>query len=162
MAKVLKKFNVLEFNNGKVKSYDVLPYFRNSWKEKYNKKDKEEIFQSVYPSKRREKFKKWVMSRSLYMFWGRCEWECLVGSWPYGSKQLKDDMQEFMSEPKDLNDIHTNIQFYNIITQNMQKIDVHEQIMMNIDHIVDILYVEFKIDKEYDKRRVAKKSGGDA
>ena len=162
MAKVLKKFNVIEFWNGKIKSHDVLPYFRNSWKEKYNKKDKEEILQAKQPSKRREKFKKWVMGRSSYMYWGRCEWECLVGSWPYGSKKLKDDMQVFMSEPKDLDDMRTNIDFYNIITQNMQKLDVHEQIMMNIDHIVDILYVEFKIDKEYDKRKVAKESSGNA
>ena len=44
----------------------------------------------------------------------------------------------------------------------MEKIDVYDQIMMNISTIVDILYTEFKIDEIYDKRRVAAKSSGNA
>ena len=44
----------------------------------------------------------------------------------------------------------------------MEKIDVYDQIMMNIDTIVDILYVEFKIDKKNDKRRVANQSSTEA
>lgn len=32
---------------------------------------------------------------------------------------------------------------------------------MNIDTLIDILYKEFKLDKYDDKRRMAKKSGGD-
>lgn len=143
----MKTFNVLIFNNGKVEYYDVLPYFRNSWKEKYNKEEKDKIKAAKYKTKRMQLFKEWVIGRSMYMFWSRCEWEMLIGSWPYGSKRINDQMKEFMSEGRNLDDYHDSIVLDNIITTDMEKIDVHEQIMMNIDTIVDILYQEFRLDK---------------
>jgi hypothetical protein len=35
-----------------------------------------------------------------------------------------------------------------IIMEDLKKIDVHEQIMMNIDIITDILFEEFKLEKK--------------
>lgn len=148
--KTLKKFNVLTFSNGKISEYDVLPYFRDSWKEKYNKKEKEKIKAAKYNSKRKQLFKEWVIGRSMYMFWSRCEWEMLIGSWPYGSKRINDKMKDFMSESRNLDDYHDSIVLDNIITTDMEKIDVHRQIEMNIDTIVDILYMELKLDKKYE------------
>ena len=145
--KPLKKFNVLTFSNGKIREYDVLPYFRDSWKEKYNKEEKEKIKTAKHDSKRKQLFKEWVRGRSCYMFWSRCEWEMLIGSWPYGSKRINDKMKEFISEGRNLDDYHDSITLDNIITTDMEKIDVHEQIMMNINTIVDILYHEFGLDK---------------
>ena len=49
-----------------------------------------------------------------------------------------------------LEKIDDKIQLENIITESMEKIDVHKQIEMNIDIIVDILYNEFKLDKKYE------------
>ena len=43
----------------------------------------------------------------------------------------------------DLGDYQDNINFYNAIMCDMHKIDIYEQIMMNIDIIVDILWEEF-------------------
>lgn len=143
----LKKFNVLTFSNGKIREYDILPYFRDSWKEKYNKEEKEKIKATKYQAKRKELFKQWVRGRSCYMFWARCEWEMLIGSWPYGSKNINDRMKVFMSEERDLDKYNDCIDFDNIITSDMEKIDVHRQIEMNIGIIVDILYQEFKLDK---------------
>ncbi len=37
----------------------------------------------------------------------------------------------------------TILKFRNIIIRDMAKIDVYEQLMMNIDILVDILYDEF-------------------
>ena len=145
--KQLKKFNVLTFSNGKICKYDVLPYFRDSWKEKYNKEEKNKIKAAKYKAKRMQLFKEWVRGRSLYMFWARCEWEMLIGSWPYGSKRINDQMREFMSENRNLDNYNDSIVLDNIITYDMEKIDVHEQIMMNIDTIVNILYQEFELDK---------------
>lgn len=145
--KSLKKFNVLTFSNGKIRVYDVLPYFRDSWKEKYNKEEKEKIKAAKYKTKRMQLFKEWVIGRSMYMFWSRCEWEMLIGSWPYGSKRINDQMKEFMSEDRNLDDYHDSIVLDNIITADMEKIDVHKQIEMNIDTIVNILYQELKLDK---------------
>lgn len=145
--KALKKFKVLTFSNGKIREYDILPYFRDSWKEKYNKEEKEKIKAARYDAKRRQLFKEWVLGRSRYMFWARCEWEMLIGSWPYGSKNIDDQMKKFMLKNPDLDRYNDRIDFDNIITSDMEKIDVHRQIEMNLNIIADILYSEFKLDK---------------
>jgi hypothetical protein len=145
--KPLKKFKVLTFSNGKIREYDILPYFRDSWKEKYNKEEKEKIKTAKSKARRMQLFTAWVRGRSRYMFWARCEWEMLIGSWPYGSKNINDQMKVFMSEERDLDKYNDRIDFDNIITSDMEKIDVHRQIEMNFSLIVDILYDEFKLNK---------------
>ena len=52
-------------------------------------------------------------------------------------------MEKFIATNPDLKDNKTNIDMCNIITKDMDIIDVHEQIMMNIDIVTDILYDEF-------------------
>lgn len=143
----MRTFKVLIFKNGKVEHYDVLPYFRNSWKEKYNKEEKNKIKAVKYKTKRMQLFKDWVIRRSNYMFRARCEYETLLASWPFGSYRLKNDMKEFLKNPVNLDDFTQGLKFENIIMADMEKIDVHEQIMMNIDTIVNILYKEFELDK---------------
>lgn len=65
--------------------------------------------------------KEWIKNASQYMFWARCQYEFLMAPWPY-----KEDT----------------------LIKDMYKIDVHEQIMNNIDVITNILYDEFKIEKK--------------
>jgi hypothetical protein len=89
----------------------------------------------------------WIKSASKYMFWARCEYEFLMASWPFGSKNMHNEIKEFFKKPQDLEYYSTRIDFDNIITRDMQKIDIHTQIMMNIDIITDILYKEFNLDK---------------
>lgn len=160
--KAIKKFKVLIYKQDKVEQYDVLPYFRNCWKEKYNKEQKIAIKEAKQPSKRKQLFKEYIISRSKYMYWARCEYETLLASWPFGSYRLRKEMQKFLEieHPIDLDNYTQCLNFENIIIADMHKIDVHDQIMMNIDTIIDILYKEFKLDKYDDKRRMAKKSGG--
>lgn len=64
----------------------------------------------------RESFKKWVESNSAYTFWSRCEYEFLIAPWPYNKD--KDEMK---------------------------KIDIHFQIMQNLDILVDLLIDELKL-----------------
>ena len=130
----MKRFNVLEFNwNTREKSeYDVLPYFRNVWNDKKYDFDKKEV-------KTKEDLKKWIKRVSQYQYWSRCEYEFLMGAWPFGTRQIIEDLQKV-----EIN-MDNSINISNIITQDMSKIDVHEQIMMNIDIITDILAEEFKI-----------------
>lgn len=71
--------------------------------------------------KDRKTLKEWIERCSRYMFWARCEYEFLMAPWPYRDDTLKDDMK---------------------------KIDVHEQIMMNIDVITELLFNEFKLNKK--------------
>lgn len=140
-------FNVLEFdvNSRKTKPYDVLPYFRNSWASKYNKEEKDEIKKT----RSKELFKEYIRTQAQYQFWARCEYEILVASWPFGSYRLTQDMKDFLKNNPDLDldSFAKNIEFENIIIRDMEKIDIYDQIMMNIDIIVDILYKEFNLDK---------------
>ena len=130
-----KKFNVLlrDFNKKKPIPYDVLPYFRREWAERY--KD--------IPVKTKEDLKTWIKDLSQQQFWSRCESEFLIAKWPFGGWQLTEDMKKFIATNPDLKDNKTNIDMCNIITKEMDVIDVHEQIMMNIDIVTDILYDEF-------------------
>lgn len=128
-------FNVLEYQQDKkeVKEYNILPCFIDTWKNKkfnFNRKD----------VKNKKGLKNWIVRVSQYHYWSRCEYECLIAPWPFGSKQMFDELakMEFKSE--------NYIDICNIITNDMSKIDIHSQIMMNIDIITDILSKVFKID----------------
>ena len=136
----MKKFHVLylDFNSKKVKPYDVLPYFRNCWKDKIYKKEVKEIKQSQSINR----LKDWIVNKSRYMFWARCEYEFLIAPWPFGCKQMYDDLKIFLPV-YNIGDLGHDIKFCNIITRSMEKIDIHEQIMMNIDIITEILFNEF-------------------
>lgn len=113
----IKKFNVLrwDFNTDKLTYYDVLPYFIDRYKENLN-----------------------------------------------FSKKHKDNLSEFWKVPKTLEDFkefierNSKYQFWGRceyemichgwpVRENDYKLDVHEQIMMNIDIIAEILYNELII-----------------
>ena len=64
---------------------------------------------------------------------------------------MTEEVIEFFSKNPNIKNNKDNIDFYNIITSEMECIDVHEQIMMNIDIITDILYEEF-IEKKKNKK----------
>lgn len=93
-------FNVInfEYNSKKFESYDVMPYLINCYKTVKRKKECPKTF---------DEFKQFVESKSMYMYWSRCEYEIILVDWPNGK---------------------TN-----------KKIDIHYQIMMNIDIVTDIL-----------------------
>ena len=124
-------FNVLtwDVNRDEIKHCDVLPYFRNAYKErlKTSKKKSTQKHLEKYPSdakyfaapKSWSELKDFIMSESLYMFWSRCEWEMIIHGWP--------------------------------VQRNDYKIDVHEQVAMNIDIITDLLYKEFFKEDSHDK-----------
>lgn len=139
------KFNVLHlnFNKHEVEPYDILPYFRNCWKSKCYKDNVTKIKEAKSKNKRIKLLKNFIQDRSLYMFWASCEWEFLVAHWPFGSKQMREDLKKFWKDNPDIDDYTNKNKLDNIIIQDMDKIDVHKQIMMNIDIITDILYKEF-------------------
>ena len=83
---------------------------------KYTSFDK--VKETKSKSRRMDLLKKFILDRSLYMFWSRCQYECLIAPWPYREDTLIDDLK---------------------------KIDVHEQLMANIDVLVKVVAEEFKI-----------------
>lgn len=132
------KFNVLlyNFSTHKVEHYDVIPYFIDSWNNNRFNKDK---------VKSKGDLKTWIKRASQYQFWARCQYESLLAAWPFGSKKMIDDIKKLIDSGVDISDYHYNIDLMNIITQDMVKIDIHDQIMMNIDVVTDLLSKEFEI-----------------
>lgn len=138
------KFNVIhfDFTHKRVIHYDVLPYFIEDWNDNYHKEEKSKIKET----KSKELLRQWIIRRSSYRFWGRCEYEHLVASWPFGSYKIKRDLKKLFTAEFDIEKLDDSIKFYNILMQDMEKIDIHDQIMMNIDIITDILYKEFNLE----------------
>ena len=134
-------FNVIEYDwlTKKIKPYNVLPYFRDCWKNKKFNFDKKNVVN-------KESLKDWIIRASHYTFWARCEYEFLIAPWPFGSKVMNEKLKELLTADFNFDDYKQNVNLCNVITTDMQKIDIHEQIMMNIDIIVEILSKEFKIE----------------
>lgn len=132
-------FNVLwlNFSTEKVEYYDVLPYFRDCWKNKCYKNEIKAI-------KSFDQLKAWIVGKSRYMYWARCEYEFLIANWPFGCKKMYDDLKCFLPV-YNIGDWDHDIKFCNIITNSMEKIDVYDQIMMNIDIVVNLLNNEFHV-----------------
>lgn len=107
------------------KEFNVIEY---NWNGKVQPYDVLPYFRNAWNSKsynfdkkevtNKKDLKSWIERVSQYRFWARCEYEFVMLPWPY----KQDDP---LSEGK--------------------KIDVHWQIMNNINILVDILSEEFKI-----------------
>lgn len=141
----MTKFNVLLYGHscGDNYTYDVLPYFRHEWKDEnfyYDDSFKRQ------PVRTKDDLKRWVESRSSYMYRARCQYECMLASWPFGSKRMNDQLKAFLETNPTFDRADDHIRLGNIIMRDMYKIDVHEQVMMNIEVITDILAKEFKIE----------------
>ena len=137
---MIQVFNVLwlNFSTKKVEYYDVLPYFRDCWKDKCYK-DEVKVIKSF------DQLKDWIIGKSRYMYWARCQYEFLIASWPFGGKQLKDDMKSLLTSEFNIDDYDQCLKFENAVIKDMTKIDIHYQTMMNIDIIVSILFEEFNL-----------------
>ena len=130
---MVQVFNVLwlNFSTKKVEYYDVLPYFRDCWNNKCYKEEIKAI-------KSFDQLKDWIIGRSRYMYWARCQYEFLIASWPFGGKRLKDDLKLLLTPEFNIDDYDQCLKFENIIIKDMTKIDIHYQIMMNIDIVVNL------------------------
>lgn len=133
-------FNVIVhgFNCKGVRAHDIMPYLINCYKD--TKKSKRACKTTPVTF---EEFKQFVIDESRYMYWARCEWESLIGHWPFGSKKMTEDLVKYMREHLhanfDLDDWKNKIDICNIITSDMEKIDVYWQIMNNIDVVTKLL-----------------------
>lgn len=78
----MKSFNVIweNFNARKFEPYNIMPYFINKYIKAENK------------PKTFDEFKKFIESESMYMFWGRCEYEIIISDWPPSGKEEKWDI----------------------------------------------------------------------
>lgn len=168
------EFNVIifNFNTKKFEKYNIFPYFKRCYKEEKKKpvtfKEFKEFFinnsRRMYWSrceyeillaswpfgsyKLKENIKKFF-DENLYNHLDE-QIKCLCDVWNDGSndniKNFKNEFEKFINTDHKINmdDYSINTKFYNIITQNMEKIDIHNQIMMNIDVIVKLFMENIK------------------
>lgn len=83
--KEITPFNVINYdiNSNEFIKYDVMPYFIRCY-ESINKKD--ELPKSF------EEFKDFIISKSRYMYWARCQYEVILNDWPVGKTKKKIDI----------------------------------------------------------------------
>lgn len=145
---VKKKFYVLEFNcnTRKKGKYDILPYFRDMWRNKRKLFKRDDV-------KDKKTLSEWIKNVSQYQYWARCEYEFLMASWPFGSKKLNEEITNFFKGDVNLFNTDDNIKFTNIILNDMYKIDIHEQLMMNIDVFAEILMKHLGVNFENLKKK---------
>ena len=100
----MKSFNVIyyNFNSKEFEPYNVIPYFvreyqgridtRNELKSELDKATSETEINLYRDALEHwkvpatfEEFKQFVKVESLHQFWSRCEYEIVLGPWPYVS-----------------------------------------------------------------------------
>lgn len=123
--KNLKKFNVLnwDFNRDMIYQYDVLPYFRECYIDKV--KEFKQVSKRKWYAKADEKTKKWYQVPETY-----------------------EEFKKFI-EDQSRYQFWARCEYEMIIhgwpvRKNDYKIDIHEQVMMNLDIICEILWNEIK------------------
>lgn len=116
-------------NRNEFEPYNVMDYLIREYRA-VKKNDRPKTF---------EEFKEFVKRKSSYMYRARCEYEILLASWPFGSYRMHKELKEFLGTNPDLDKIVNGIKLDNIIMRDMQKIDVYEQITINLDIVTKIL-----------------------
>lgn len=132
------KFNVInwDFNSNSLEFYDIIPYLIRVYKESENK------------PKTFEEFKEFIKKESMYQWWSRCEYEIIVSQWPpdrdtfdyaieipVPSIDHVDTQRAFLVPKKKF---YTNGNRKKVL-DNAKKVDVYQQVMMNIDVITNLL-----------------------
>ena len=128
----MKKFNVLtwEFTTDKLEPYDVIPYFVERYKDRKKKAN-------------RKSYKKMVEANPEYKKY-------------YGLPETLDEMKSFI-ECESMHMFWSRCEWEMIVhgwpvKNNEYKLDVHEQVMMNIDTVADIVYNEVNKRKRSTKK----------
>lgn len=78
----IKSFYVIIERNGRFEPYDVIPYFVSTYNDR-KPKERPKTF---------EEFKEFVKGWSMYMYWGRCEYEIILSDWPNERSKEKWDI----------------------------------------------------------------------
>jgi hypothetical protein len=115
----MKEFNVIIEDNGKFRPYNIIPYLVKRYNEK---EDKPSTF---------EEFKKFVKAEAQYQWWARCEYEIILSPWPYTLSPSE--------RAKEENNVEAWKEHWKKHLNECQKIDVHYQVMMNLDVITNLV-----------------------
>ena len=134
----MKQFNVINynFNARKFEPYDVIPYLVHAYKEqiKRHRDNPNDDYWKIPETF--DEFKIFVQRESQYQFWSRCEYEIVLGPWPYISAP-----NEGYDTSKE-NDVEAWKEHWKKHLDSCDKWDVYQQIMMNLDLVTETLMEE--------------------
>ena len=119
----MREFNVIVYNiNSKeFEPYNVIPYLINCYNKK---KSKPKTF---------DEFKEFIKNESMYKWSARCEYEIILSPWPYVSSPSE------RYDKKGEDDVEAWKEHWMQYLKECSKIDVHHQVMMNIDVITALV-----------------------
>ena len=119
-----REFNVIvyDINKKEFVPYNIIPYLVSQYKIKIDNKPK--TF---------DEFKEFVKNKSMYQWWSRCEYEVILSPWPYTSSPS----ERYNKEGED--DVEAWKEHWKKHLKECKKIDVHYQVMMNLDVITALL-----------------------
>ena len=119
-----REFNVIvyDINKKEFVPYNIIPYLVSQYKIKIDNKPK--TF---------DEFKEFVKNKSMYQWWSRCEYEVILSPWPYTSSPS----ERYNKEGED--DVEAWKEHWKKHLKECKKIDVHYQVMMNLDVITTLL-----------------------
>lgn len=119
----MKEFNVIVYNvnSKKFEPYNIIPYLVNCYKKREAK------------PKTFDEFKEFVKNESMYQWWSRCEYEIILGPWPY----ITSPSERY--DKKGENDIEAWKEHWKKHLKECEKIDVYKQVMMNLDVITSLI-----------------------
>ena len=118
-----KEFNVIIYNinSKKFEPYNIIPYLISCYNKKENK------------PKTFDEFKEFIKNKSMYQWWARCEYEIILSPWPYTLSPSE--------RAKEENNVEAWKEHWKKHLNECQKIDVHYQVMMNLD-VITVLVME--------------------
>lgn len=116
----MKSYFVLlrDFNSNKTVKHNIMPYILQTYKECEEKKFWWMFDDPKIAPIAKEDFKYFVERVCKRMYWSRCEYEWLMISWPPGKIDTLEQCQK--------------------IINSSTKIDVWDQIEMNLDIVTDV------------------------
>ena len=119
----MKIFNVIvyDFNGKKFESYNIIPYLVSQYEK------------TAHKPKTFDEFKEFVKKESMYQWWARCEYEIVLGPWPYTTSPSERGKEE--------DNIEAWKEHWKKHLNECQKIDVYYQVMMNLD-VVTVLVMD--------------------
>ena len=126
MIKILE-YNVYieDINAGKIKSYNI--FGNNRFYEGVYK-----AYQTYKKDECIEEFKEEVKNQLMYSYWGRCEYEIVITSWPPHI-----DVEEIDKLKKEIEEHDSKYNWKQVkATANLsisEKISIYDQIMLNFD-----------------------------
>ena len=117
----MREFNVIgyNFNSKEFVPYNIIPYLVSQYK---IKRDKPKTFDEV---------KEFVKKESMHQWWARCEYEIVLSPWPYTLSPSE--------RAKEENNVEAWKEHWKKHLNECEKIDVHYQVMMNIDIITALV-----------------------